>query len=548
MRFLVLTIFPELFERFREVGLVGRACAEGRISIELEDLRRFAINTHGQIDDTPYGGGSGMVLRADAAAAALDDAMSKVPRARVVLFTPRGRPFDQRTAREIAGASLRGGAEGQLGATDPQDAERRAGGGAEGAAAREAASGAVERASHGHVRETDRGEAAEVLAHRSERSPERGRGETVAGEAGGASGDRACGSEAGGGALRVSGGAGASPLADALHRIQPEPERGSSDRSGGAVQGSHDLILLCSRYEGIDERIAEEWVDLEISMGDYVLMGGEVPAMAFIEAVARLVPGVLGNPESVAEESFESGLLEHPQYTKPADFRGVRVPDVLLSGNHREIARWRRERAYRDTAERRPDLIGRSVGPSCEVSVALVHHPVLDKTGEVITSSVTNLDLHDIARSARTYGLARYYVVHPTRALRRLSEKICEHWEVGYGATYNPNRSDALRTVTLVPDLDDVYADIELRTGQMPRVITTSAKNESAAVTFERMRGLLYASSAPHLILLGTGWGLTAEVIQRATYHLEPVRGHSDYNHLSVRAAAAIIFDRLLGA
>lgn len=414
MRFQILTIFPELFERFREVGLVGRACAEEKIAIDPIHLRDFAINTHGQIDDSPYGGGSGMVLRPDAAVAAINAAKAQDPEAKVVLFTPRGKPFSQRKAREMA------------------------------------ASG-------------------------------------------------------------------------------------------------HGYIFLCCRYEGVDERVVEHWVDDEICLGDYVLMGGETPAMVCIEAVSRLLPGVLGNPESIEHESFESGLLEHPHYTKPAEYEGKGVPEVLLSGNHRKIEEWRQARSLSDTAARRPDLLQFGRNPGCELSVALIHHPVLNKRGEVIISSVTNLDLHDIARSSRTFGLAHYYVVHPTKSLRRLSEKICEHWESGFGAEYNPNRSDALRTISIVPDLDDVLTDIEARTGRMPKVITTSARDESKAVSFTELRGKIYGSQEPHLLLLGTGWGLTREIIDRAEYHLEPVRGHSNYNHLSVRAAAAIIFDRLFG-
>jgi len=119
------------------------------------------------------------------------------------------------------------------------------------------------------------------------------------------------------------------------------------------------LVLVCGRYEGIDERV-RAFVDEEVSVGDYVLSGGEAAALVLVEAVARLVPGVLGSTESLREESFTSGLLEYPQYTRPVVFRGLRVPEVLLSGNHEEIARWRREQALCRTKERRPDLFGRA--------------------------------------------------------------------------------------------------------------------------------------------------------------------------------------------
>jgi tRNA (guanine37-N1)-methyltransferase len=123
------------------------------------------------------------------------------------------------------------------------------------------------------------------------------------------------------------------------------------------------LVLVCGHYEGVDERVREHAVDQELSVGDYVLSGGELPAMVVVDAVVRLLPGALGSPESAAEESHSAGLLEYPQYTRPAEFRGWRVPEVLLSGNHGAIARWRREQALRRTRERRPDLAPESPEP-----------------------------------------------------------------------------------------------------------------------------------------------------------------------------------------
>lgn len=118
------------------------------------------------------------------------------------------------------------------------------------------------------------------------------------------------------------------------------------------------LVILCGRYEGVDERVARHLADEELSVGDYVLAGGEAAALVVVDAVTRVVPGVVGDPASVQRESFEDGLLDHPHYTRPADFRGLGVPDVLLSGDHAAIERWRREEAERRTRERRPDLLG----------------------------------------------------------------------------------------------------------------------------------------------------------------------------------------------
>jgi tRNA (guanine37-N1)-methyltransferase len=120
------------------------------------------------------------------------------------------------------------------------------------------------------------------------------------------------------------------------------------------------LVLVCGHYEGVDERVREHAVDGELSIGDYVLSGGELPAMVVVDAVVRLLPGALGSAASVAEESHSAGLLEYPQYTRPADFRGWRVPDVLLSGNHGAIARWRQEQSMRRTQTRRPDLVAKA--------------------------------------------------------------------------------------------------------------------------------------------------------------------------------------------
>ena len=155
------------------------------------------------------------------------------------------------------------------------------------------------------------------------------------------------------------------PLAAALeplegtHRVLLTPAGRSLTQSTlDAWAALPALTLICGRYEGIDERVAENLVDEEISLGDYVLLGGEVGALAIIEGVTRLVDGAVGNPDSVGSESFRDGFLEEPQYTRPADFRGWRVPDVLLSGDHGRIDRWRREQRQQRTRERRPDLLG----------------------------------------------------------------------------------------------------------------------------------------------------------------------------------------------
>jgi len=185
---------------------------------------------------------------------------------------------------------------------------------------------------------------------------------------------------------------------------------------------------------------------------------------------------------------------------------------------------------------------------AASLNVALLHYPVLDKNGAIVTTAVTNMDSHDISRSARTYGVERFFVVTPVRALRVLAERILEHWEVGFGSSYNETRKDALSLVRMADDLDGAIVDIERDTGECPRLVVTSARPAAGCVTFAALRQELVAADGPYLILLGTGWGLAPQVVARGDLRLEPIVGPSDYNHLSVRAAAAIILDRLLGA
>lgn len=179
--------------------------------------------------------------------------------------------------------------------------------------------------------------------------------------------------------------------------------------------------------------------------------------------------------------------------------------------------------------------------------VVLLHHPVHDKNGQIVATAVTNMDVHDLARIGKTYGVRGIFIATPVRALRLLTEKIIDHWRFGYGARYNETRRVALELVRAVSDLDAAILEIERETGETPVLIGTSAREGDRRVSFPDLRARLATDPSPHLLMLGTGWGLSAEVMDRAQLVLEPIRGVGDYNHLPVRAAAAIMLDRLLG-
>ena len=230
MQIEILTIFPEYFNEVIDCGILRRARNAGLVEITAHDLRQWTTDKHHVVDDRPFGGGDGMILKPEpifTAVEALTGAARKEdlpPRTRVVLLSPQGRVFSQAMAQELSEHTSR-------------------------------------------------------------------------------------------------------------------------------------VVLLCGRYEGVDERVADALITDEISIGDYVLSGGEPAAAVVIDATVRLLPGALGSETSAVYESFSEGLLDHPQYTRPPDFRGMKVPDVLLSGNHAEIERWRREAAIAKTRRNRPDLL-----------------------------------------------------------------------------------------------------------------------------------------------------------------------------------------------
>lgn len=178
--------------------------------------------------------------------------------------------------------------------------------------------------------------------------------------------------------------------------------------------------------------------------------------------------------------------------------------------------------------------------------MALLHYPVLNKSGGVIASAVTNLDLHDIARASRTFGVAIFYVVTPLLDQKALVKKIVSHWTVGPSAQLNPARKDALSTIRIVDSLEAVTADIKRRSGRQPKIVATSARRSLGAISFERLRQERRAEG-DCLLLFGTAWGMADDLLDAADYTLAPISGGGSYNHLSVRSAVSIVLDRLAG-
>ena len=180
--------------------------------------------------------------------------------------------------------------------------------------------------------------------------------------------------------------------------------------------------------------------------------------------------------------------------------------------------------------------------------VALLHEGMHDKQGKIVTTSLTLIDIHDLARSSRTYGVRRLFIAHPSAALRKLGRTVTDHWREGFGATYNPKRKEAVSGVDIAESLDEVLLQIEQYEGRMPLIVGTSAQGDASRTTYAALRQDLAASpERPVLLLFGTGWGMAPDLLSRCDAILEPIYGPLPYNHLSVRSACAIILDRLCG-
>ncbi|MCX5924086.1 MAG: tRNA (guanosine(37)-N1)-methyltransferase TrmD [Candidatus Dependentiae bacterium] len=326
------------------------------------------------------------------------------------------------------------------------------------------------------------------------------------------------------------------------------------------VASQKHVMLFASRYEGIDARVEQEYADEIISVGDFVVMGGDIPAMLLLECLLRYMPGVVGKEESVTLDSFSGAFVDHPEYTKPVEWKGRVVPEVLRSGNHGAIAKWRQEKSVELTVKKhfdwmrsclltseQRDLASRYI-PSHYV--ALMHTGIVLKDGRIGTTSITSIDVHDIARSSATYNLKHYFLVSPLVDQKKMIQDLLDFWqEKEVGGEYNSDRHEAMNRVIMADGLADVIAAIEKKEGKKPVILGTSAKfapGEPRMISYHDQEKV-WSHDRPVLILLGTGHGMAEQLMKQCDFILQPIQGFSRFNHLSVRSAAAIIFDKWLG-
>lgn len=321
--------------------------------------------------------------------------------------------------------------------------------------------------------------------------------------------------------------------------------------------GSH-LILVCPRYEGIDERVVTHYADLVISIGDYIVMGGDLPAQVFLESFLRYIPGIVGKEESVEHESFSASLLDHPVYGLPVTWQQMTVPDIVLSGNHGAIDMWREDQALEKTllhrfdwfVSRQPDrkMCDKASKKIPSHYVALMHTQINVKEGRVGETSLASIDIHDLARSSSTYGIKKGFIVSALQDQHIILDTFLDFWRSGRGKKYNDTRHKAMSIIDPAYCLDEVVEKIEKIEGKKPLLIATSAKNQNNAQHIDYYsQGLVWQSNRPVLLLFGTGQGLSDAVLDQCDYLLLPIYGLTDYNHLSVRSAIAVILDRWLG-
>lgn len=318
------------------------------------------------------------------------------------------------------------------------------------------------------------------------------------------------------------------------------------------------IILICSRYEGMDERVENYYADEIISIGDYVLMGGDLPAQVFIEGILRLLPGIVGNEESVKNESFEGPFLDYPEYGLPKAWRGLQVPEVVLSGNHAAIKKYREEKAAKKTVLNRFDWFVNHAKEEKDLNlskkfipnhyVALMHTQILLKQGEEGDSSITSIDIHDIARSSATYGINNFFIVSRLEDQHCIMKRFLKFWKSDEGFKYNPVRFEAVSRIIPTHNLQEVIENITQKEGKAPLVVSTSAQKNSTNTQIDFFsQEKLWKKEQPVLFIFGTAHGLSESVLKKCDYMLLPIEGMTNFNHLSVRSAVAVVLDRWLG-
>jgi tRNA (guanine37-N1)-methyltransferase len=319
------------------------------------------------------------------------------------------------------------------------------------------------------------------------------------------------------------------------------------------------LMLIAGRYEGMDARVEQEYADEILSIGDFVVMGGDVPAMLFLEGLLRLMPGVVGKQESIEEESFSGPFVDYPVYTTPLTWKDKTVPEVIRSGNHAAMNKWRQEKAIQKTVQHHFAWVrshALTVQEKKEVKKIMPNHYVVLMHGDVMigneklagTTSVTSIDIHDIARASKSYGVERFFVVTPLIDQQKIVETLLAFWKTGVGVEYNPHRHEAVNLVEIKDTIGNVIEAIEAHEGKKPLLIATSARlmPQGPNISFFDQEKV-WAQERPVLFIFGTGKGLTDQLIEKCDFLLLPIEGFTDFNHLSVRSAVAIALDRWLG-
>lgn len=340
---------------------------------------------------------------------------------------------------------------------------------------------------------------------------------------------------------------------------EPLDQRTLKKIASKAQEAGH-VMLFPARYEGMDTRVEQEYADIVVSIGDFVLMGGDIPAMMLLEGFLRLIPGVVGKEESVHEESFTGPFIDYPEYTEPIEWNNKMVPDIVRSGNHAAIAEWRMHQAARASVKKHFSWVRshsmtkkqREVATTYipKHYVALVHGDVLIGGEQGVgTTSVTSIDLHDIARSCATYGVKGFFVITPLLDQKKIVKKLLDFWCSDNGIMYNKSRHEAVKLVSLQDTIEHAIEAIKQQEGVAPIVIATSAVKglvHAPLINFYN-QSHTWKHDRPVLLVFGTGKGLRPEFLCQCDFQLTPIEGFSDFNHLSVRSAVAIALDRWLG-